>query len=159
MTELAGFVRIERHFDAPLDMVWRFWTEAELFMQWYGPMGMSVPEATMDARVGGTRRVTMKMDAPDRSMTMYFTGTYTEVTPPTRLIYTEAMCDADGNVLSPADMGMPEGTPAMTEVHVELTEDAGGTRMIMRHIGVPAGSPGEGGWMQAFDKLADTLAA
>ncbi len=159
MTELAGFVRIERHFDAPLDTVWRFWTEADLFMQWYGPMGMSVPEASMDVTVGGTRRVTMQMDRPDRSMTMYFTGTYTEVTPKTRLVYTEAMCDADGTILSPAVMGMPDGTPEMTEVHVDLSEDGTGTRMVMRHIGVPAGSPGEGGWMQAFEKLAETMAA
>ena len=90
-------------------------------------------------------------------MSMWFTGEYKEVSAPNRLVYTEAMCDPDGNVMSPADMGMPEGTPEMTEVIVELSEDGGKTTMVMTHVGVPAGTPGEGGWNMAFDKLAGVL--
>ena len=51
-------------------------------------------------------------------------------------------------------MGLPEGTPDITEVVIELTEENGKTVMTMTHKGVPEGSPGEGGWQQAFDKLA-----
>ena len=50
-------------------------------------------------------------------------------------------------------MGMPEGTPDVTEITVELSDDNGKTVMVMTHEGVPAGTPGEGGWMQAFDKM------
>ena len=56
-------------------------------------------------------------------------------------------------------MGMPEGTPDTTEVTVVLTEVDGKTIMTMVHAGVPAGTPGEGGWMQAFDKLVGVLAS
>lgn len=159
MSDAENWMCIERAFDAPIDTVWRMWAEADMFQKWYGPMGFSVPSAEMDVRVGGLRKICMEMKTPERTMTMFFTGEYTEVTQPTRLVYTEAMCDADGTVLSPVDMGMPEGTPAMTEVSVDLIELDGKTRMTLVHKGVPAGSPGEGGWTQAVDKLAALLAA
>ena len=133
------------------------WTKPELFKQWYGPMGMSVPIAEMDLIVGGTRKICMEMQRPDKTMTMWFTGVYKEIAPPHRLVYTEAMCDADGVLIPPAAMGMPEGTPDVTEVIVELSEDGGRTRMTMVHVGVPTGSAGEGGWNQALDKLGAVL--
>ena len=158
MNDEMSWVRIERHFNASVEAVWAMWTDPAKFQSWYGPMGMSVPVAEMDVAVGGTRKICMEMKSPERTMSMWFTGEYREISAPTRLVYTESMCDADGNVISPASMGMPEGTPEMTEVIVELSEVDGGTRMIMTHLGVPAGTPGEGGWMQAFDKLAEALA-
>jgi hypothetical protein len=64
------------------------------------------------------------------------------------------MADENGNVLSPADMGMPAGHPATTEVRVELEDVGGHTKMVMTHVGIPADSPGAAGWAMAFDKLA-----
>ena len=92
-------------------------------------------------------------------MRMYFTGNFKEVTPMTRLIYSEAMCDAEGNLIPPESMGMPPGTPEMTEVRVEFTDLGGRTRVKLIHMGVPADSPGAKGWSQALDKLGETLAA
>ncbi|MGI9450929.1 MAG: SRPBCC family protein [Geminicoccaceae bacterium] len=92
-------------------------------------------------------------------MSMWFTGVYKEVTAPSRLVYTESMCDADGNIIPPHEMGMPEGHPDITEVIVDLSERDGKTMMTMVHKGVLAGSAGEGGWNQAFDKLEDLFAA
>ncbi|MDU8943474.1 SRPBCC family protein [Ovoidimarina sediminis] len=159
MTDDSGdWVRITRSFAAPIETVWRTWTEPALFRQWYGPKGFTVPVAEMDLRVGGTRRICMEMQAPDRVMRMWFTGVYTEITAPRRLVYTEAMCEEDGTLIDPQSMGMPEGTPAFTEVTVDLAEAGEGTEMTMIHKGVPAGSPGEGGWNAAFDNLAEALA-
>ena len=157
MNDDMSWVRIERHFNASVEAVWAMWTDPAKFQSWYGPMGMSVPIAEMDVAVGGTRKICMEMKTPERTMSMWFTGEYREITAPTRLVYTESMCDADGNLISPASMGMPDGTPEVTEVIVELAEVDGGTRMVMTHMGVPAGTPGEGGWIQAFDKLAGAL--
>lgn len=159
MSDTPQWVKIERTFDAPIDAVWAMWTDAEMFKSWYGPMGMTVPTAEMDVTVGGTRNVSMEMVTPERTMTMYFTGVFKEVTAPTRLVYTEAMCDADGNVISPEQMGMPPGSPDITEVIVDLKAEGDQTVMTMVHVGVPDGSPGAGGWGQAFDKLAETLAS
>ncbi len=159
MTNEPSWVKIRREFDAPIEMVWDMWTKPELFMKWYGPMGMSVPVAEMDVVVGGTRKVCMEMKSPERNMTMWFTGIYKEVVPPSRLVYTEAMCDEDGTLIPPQAMGMPEGSPDFTEVIVELSESDGKTIMTMSHVGVPEGSAGEGGWNQAIDKLSEVLSS
>ena len=157
MTDQAAWLRIIREFDAPIDVVWDMWTKPDLFKQWYGPMGMGVTSAEMDVVVGGTRKICMEM--PERGMKMWFTGIYREIERPHRLVYTEAMCDESGTILSPQSMGMPEGHPDITEVIVELSKEGGMTRMTMVHVGVPEGSAGAGGWSQAFDKLATALAA
>lgn len=80
------------------------------------------------------------------------------MTAPTRLVYTEAMCEADGRLIPPQKMGLPDGAPDFTEVIVELSEEGGKTRMVMVHVGVPEGSAGAGGWGQSFDKLGAVLA-
>jgi len=152
-----NWARIEREFDASIDAVWAMWTEAEKFQSWYGPNGFTIPVAEMDVTVGGTRKISMEMKTPERIMQMWFIGEYKEISPKTRLVYSESMCDPDGNVLSPASMGMPEGTPDTTEVVVQLEDLGGRTRMVLTHVGVPAGSPGEGGWMQAIEKMAGLL--
>lgn len=159
MTDTAPWVKIERVFDAAIEDVWNMWTDPELFKQWYGPNGMTVPVADMDVTVGGTRKICMAMESPERSMSMWFIGVYKEIKSPSRLVYTESMCQEDGTLIPPQAMGMPEGHPDVTEVIVELSEQDGKTRMTMVHVGVPEGSAGEGGWNQAFDKLAGRLRA
>lgn len=158
MTDDSQWVRIERSFDAAIDAVWGMWTDPALFASWYGPKGMTIPVAEMDVTVGGTRKICMEMQSPERTMTMWLTGVYKVISPPHRLVYTEAMCDADGTLLAPEAMGMPADTPQITEVIVELREEGGKTHMTMVHRGVPAGTAGEGGWRQAIEKLAARLA-
>ena len=84
-------------------------------------------------------------------------GEYREVVTNQRLVYTDSMSDEHGNVMSPAEIGMPAGHPTTTEVIVELTDVDGRTKMVMTHVGVPAGSAGAMGWTMAFDKLAAHL--
>ena len=152
-------VVIERSFDAPVDLIWRMWTDPEHFKAWYGPDGATIPVAKMDVRVGGTRLVSMEMQTPNGPMQMWFAGEYLEVVENERLVYTEFMSDKDGNVLSPADMGMPDGHPTTTEVRVDLEDLGGRTKMVMTHAGIPEDSPGAAGWAMAFDKLAAHVAA
>lgn len=156
-TVSADAVVIERTFAAPVQLIWQMWTEAELFQKWYGPTGFSVPVAQMDLRVGGKRLICMA--SPDGSMKMWSTGEFVEISPTTRLVYTESMSDEAGNVISPAAMGMPPGYPETTKITVLLEELGGRTKMVMTHAGIPADSPGAGGWNQAFDKLAEQIEA
>ena len=143
---------VERIFDAPVDLIWQMWTQAEHFKNWYGPQGFTVPVAEMDVRVGGKRLICMEMQKPEGSMKMWFTGEYREVTPNERLVYTDSMADEHGNVVDPSTMGMPEGHPTVTEVTVLLEEVGGRTKMKMTHSGVPENA--KGGWEQAFVKMA-----
>lgn len=156
MNDTKDAVEIERTFDAPQDLIWQMWTDPEHFKQWYGPQGFTVPVANMELRIGGKRLVCMA--SPDGSMKMWTTGEYTEISPIERLVYTESPSDENGNAVSPAAMGMPEGYPATTEVTVLLEDLGGRTKMILTHAGVPASSGAGGGWNQAFDKLTDLIA-
>ena len=152
-------VVIEREFDAPVDLIWQMWTEPDHFKEWYGPDGAAVPVARMDVRVGGTRLVCMEMQTPNGPMRMWFTGEYREVVQNQRLVYTESTSDENGNVLSPADVGLPEDQSPTTVVTVELEDLKGRTKMVMTHGGIPADSPGAAGWVMALDKLSAHLHA
>ena len=146
---------VERIFDAPVDLIWQMWTQPEHFKNWYGPTGFTVPVAEMDVRVGGKHLFCM--ESPDGSMKMWSTGEYIEIVPNERLVYTDSMADENGNVVSPAAMGMPEGYPETTQVTVLLEDLGGRTKMVMTHSGVPASA--KGGWEQAFAKMADRVEA
>ena len=147
-------VVIERSFAAPVELLWRLWTEPEHFAAWYGPADARVVVAKMDVRVGGARLVGMEGDTPVRPVQMWFAGEYLEVVAHQRIVYTESMSDADGNALSPDELGMPDGHPMTTEVTVEFTDRGGRTKLVLTHRGIPADSPGAAGWATALDKLA-----
>jgi uncharacterized protein YndB with AHSA1/START domain len=139
-----GVIVIERVFDAPIDLIWQMWTQAEHFKNWYGPQGVSVPKIDMDVRVGGKRLFCMEMQTPNGNRRMWFAGEYTEVMPIQRLVYTESMADEQGNSLSPA-----------TVVTVVLEDVGGRTKMVMTQAGMPEGQEGaSAGWDQAFTKMA-----
>ena len=152
-------VVVERTFDAPRELVWRAWTEAEHFKRWYGPAGISATTCEIDFRVGG--RYLFGLGMPDGG-TYWNAGEYREITPPERFVATMVLSDEHGNTVSPADMGMPEGMPTETILSVTLEDLEGGrTKMTMRQAGwadesMAAGAAG--GWNQAFDKLAAALA-
>ena len=112
----------------------------------------------MDVRVGGRRHIGMEMETPGGPMQMFFVGEYREVDPKTRLVYTESMADADGNAMTPEQMGMPAGAHMETMIVVELADLGDCTKMVMTHIGVPADSPGGQGWAMAIDKMEARLA-
>jgi len=157
-TSSDNAVVIQRLVDAPIELVWQMWTDPSHFKQWYGPTGASIPVANMDVRVGGKRLVCMEMQTPNGTMQMWFTGQHLEVVENQRLVYTESMSDAEGNIKTPAEMGMPDDHPEVTEITVELETVDGKTRMTMTHAGVPQDSPGAMGWNMAFDKLTEYLA-
>ncbi len=149
---------IERTFAAPVNVVWRLWTEAAKFQQWYGPNGATIPVANMDVQVGGKRLICMEMQTPNGPMKMWFAGEYLEIDTDKRLVYTESMADEHGNIIPPEMMGMPADSPKVTEIIVELEDLGDSTKMVMTHVGVPAGSPGEAGWKMAIDKMAALVA-
>jgi uncharacterized protein YndB with AHSA1/START domain len=86
-------VVVTRTFDAPARLVFQAWTTAELFTQWWVPrsMGMTLHSCQMDVRVGGGYRLNFG-DGMD------FFGKYVEVTPYSRLAWTNEESGAAGSV-------------------------------------------------------------
>ncbi len=88
---------VTRTFNGPARIVFEAWTKPELFKQWWVPksMGMSLLSCEMDVRVGGKYRLVFAHEA---SETMAFFGTYLEVTPQSRLAWTNEEGGDDGPV-------------------------------------------------------------
>ena len=104
---------VTRTFDAPARLVFEAWTRPELLKLWWAPksMGMSLVSCEADVRVGGTYRFVFGLGG---SKTMAFFGTYLEVKPHSRLVWT----NEEG------------GGEAVTTVTFE--EKAGKTLLVLR---------------------------
>ena len=89
-------VVVTRSFDAPAQLVFDAWSKPELFQRWWAPksMGMTLLSCEMDVRVGGRYRLAFGGG-------MDFFGKYIEVTPHSRLVWT----NEEGSRFAPAMMG------------------------------------------------------
>ena len=78
---------VTRTFDAPTRLVFDAWTRPELFKQWWAPKSSPVPllSCEMDVRTGGGYRLAFGHDAAN---SMAFFGKYLDVSPPSRLVWT-----------------------------------------------------------------------
>ncbi len=105
-------VVVTRSFDAPVHLVFEAWSKPELFQRWWVPasMGMTLHSCEMDVRTGGSYRL-------DFGNGMEFFGTYVDVTPPTRIVWTN---EEDG-----------EHSSVTT---VTLTEQDGTTLLVMSEV-------------------------
>jgi uncharacterized protein YndB with AHSA1/START domain len=84
---------VTRMFDAPARLVFEAWSRPELFKQWWVPksMGMTLLSCEMDVRTGGEYRLNFG-DGMD------FFGRYIEVTPPSRIVWTNEEGGENGPV-------------------------------------------------------------
>jgi uncharacterized protein YndB with AHSA1/START domain len=107
-------VVVTRTFNAPAHIVFKAWTQAELFQRWWVPksMGMTLLSCAMDVRVGGQYRLEFSYQGAQAA----FFGTYQEVTPNSRLVWTNEESE-DG--------------PLTT---VTFEEKEGKTRVVMREL-------------------------
>ena len=160
LDSLAEFVTegnplvITRLFDAPVERVWRALTEPERVKRWWGPEHFTAPFAQIDLRVDGQYLFAMR---DPEGNDYWSTGTYREIVPMKRLVYTDSFADAEGNVIPPADYGMGEDFPMATTVIIELEDLGGRTRMTTTNIGMPRDPMFEyarSGWSTSLDKLA-----
>src|ERR1700748_936802 len=113
---------VTRTFDAPPSMVYRAWSQPELFQRWWMPKsvsGVSLVSCEMDVRTGGKYRLEFGTGGSD---TMAFYGKYLEVVPNERIVWTN-------------DEG-EEG--AVTTV---IFENQGGKRLLTFHEVYPSKEP------------------
>jgi uncharacterized protein YndB with AHSA1/START domain len=104
-------IRMTRIFDAPPRLVFEAMTKPEHVKQWWGRLGegYSVPVCEIDLRVGGRWRFVNRHPQGEAA----FHGEYREITPPSRLVFTEIF---------------EEFPDAVSVVTSELTEENGKTR-------------------------------
>src|SRR4051812_44044446 len=108
---------VTRTVNAPARLVFEAWTKSELFRRWWVPKscGMTLLSCEMDVRVGGRYRLVFKHPASPQPMEFF--GTYTEVTPPSRLVWTN-----------------DEGGDGGAVTTVTFQEKGGQTLLVMRDL-------------------------
>jgi uncharacterized protein YndB with AHSA1/START domain len=85
---------VTRTFNGPARLVFEAWTKPELLKRWWAPKSIGIPllSCEADVRVGGRYRFVFGLDA---SKTMAFFGRYIEVTPHSRLVWTNEEGDGE----------------------------------------------------------------
>jgi uncharacterized protein YndB with AHSA1/START domain len=115
---------IARTFNAPARIVFEAWTRPELVRRWWAPQshGASVESCDADLRAGGRYRYVVSVD---RGFKFAFTGTYREVRPPDRLVYTE--------IFEPKAAGAEPGAEEVV-VTVTFEERDGRTHVVSTSV-------------------------
>jgi len=160
--EFRSDMVVTRVFDAPVEEVWRYWTDPERFARWWGPTGFGVAKADMDVRVG--RKYLWCMTPPEGYLgpNPGNAGTFTEVVPGKLLRYVTQWSDDQGKALTADEAGMPDMPDDFSEtVKFEALPDG---RTIMTYIehDLPVNLMFAYSWVgmwQSLDKMEAALKA
>jgi len=154
-------LHLTRTLDAPLEKVWKAWTEPEHIKKWWGPKDFTAPQVKQDLRTGGKYLYCMHGPAGSPfDSDMWSGGTYEEVIPMKKIVATDHFADKDGNWISPKDIGMPGEWPEEMRVTVTFEDLGGGkTKLTVVHEGHPVemAKDAEAGWNQSLDKFEAAL--
>jgi uncharacterized protein YndB with AHSA1/START domain len=122
---------------APTRLVFEAWTKAELFSRWWVPrsFGLTLLSCELDVRVGGQYRLVFRHN----DSTMEFFGTYVEVIPHSRLVWTN-----------------DEGDLGTTITTVTFEEKAGKTLLVVHDL-YPSKEALESGSAAAMPEVLDQL--
>ncbi len=134
-----------RTIDGPPHLVFKAWADPELFQRWWVPKSvpMTLLSCEMDVRTGGTYRLVFGMD----SQTMAFFGKYIEVTPPSRLVWTNDEGGADAVVITTVTFEAREGKTLLTLHELHPSKEALDAAM---ESGAMAGTPEQWDQLEEF---------
>ena len=139
---------VTRTFDGPAHLVFEAWSRPELLQRWWAPpsFGISFVSCEADVRTGGTYRFVFSHPAAEQPMAFF--GRYIEVTPHSRIVWTNEES---------------EGGPVST---VTFEEKDGRTLLVLRELypskqalddAIASGSTGTGAAGEQFALLDEVL--
>jgi uncharacterized protein YndB with AHSA1/START domain len=141
MSASTHTIRLHRVLRAPADRVYRAFLDPDARAKWLPPHGFTGKVHESDVRVGGRYRMSFTNFGTGTSHA--FGGTYTELTPHSRIRYTDKFDDPN--------------LPGEMQVTVTLREVSCGTELEVVQEGVPAVIPREAcylGWQESLAQLA-----
>ena len=146
VADQKAILYMNRLIAASRERVFQAWTTPEEIKVWFGPETCTVLAAQIDLRVNG--EFCFDISSRERGK-LQLRGTYREITPPSKLVYTWRW---EGN---------PELALDNSLVTVEFIELGGSTEIRLTHENLPSDEAREShrhGWSGSFDKLAKHLA-
>lgn len=137
-------IRLHRVLRAPPERIYRAFLDPAAMAKWLPPHGFTGQVHDMDARVGGGYRMSFTNFGSGKRHS--FAGRYVELTPPTRVRYTDHFDDPN--------------LPGEMTVTVDLRAVLCGTEVTIEQAGVPAVIPAEMcylGWQESLQQLAQLV--
>ncbi|MBA3704626.1 MAG: SRPBCC domain-containing protein [Bacteroidetes bacterium] len=155
-TEKKKTVSIKKTFNLPLKTVWKAFTEPETFKKWCGPENYTCPAASIDFKVGGKYLFSMK---GEDGKEIWSTGTYKEIIPFKKIVYTDNFSDSNGNIIPASDYNMPGEWNSDLLVTILFEEVDGKTNLSLEHVGIPAEvyNDTHSGWQSMLDKIEKNI--
>jgi uncharacterized protein YndB with AHSA1/START domain len=151
---------IRRTFDAPRELVFKTWTEAEHLKRWWGPKNFTMMTCRIDARPNGTFLYGMRAQ---NGMEMWGKWVFREIVPPERMVFISTFSDAQGGVTR--NPWAPVW-PLETLSTVTMAEQDNKTTVSMQGIPINASEAehkafqtARGGMSQGWTGVLDQLAA
>ncbi|KQW80888.1 SRPBCC family protein [Brevundimonas sp. Root1279] len=136
-----------RTVDGPPRLVFEAWTKPELMMRWWAPksFGITFLSCEIDARTGGSYRFVFGHPASDQPMAFF--GRYIEVTPPSRLVWTNE--EEENGAVTTATFEEKDGKTLVTVHDLYPSKEALDEAMA---------SGSTGAWPEQFEALDELLA-
>jgi len=138
---MPNTIRLHRVLSAPPERVYRAFLDPEAKVKWLPPNGFTGKIEHIDARVGGTYKMSFKNFTTGKSHS--FGGKYLELVPNERICYTDAFDDPN--------------LPGAMQVTIILKKVSCGTELNITQEGVPDVIPAEAcyqGWQDSLVLLA-----
>lgn len=138
---MTGTVTLHRVIAASPEKVYRAFTEADAIASWLPPFGFVCTVHELEAKVGGNHRMSFRNFTTGISHS--FGGSYLELIPGQRLVYTDRFDDPD--------------LPGEMTVTVDMAAVSVGTELRVEQRGIPDVIPTEAcylGWQESLEKLA-----
>jgi uncharacterized protein YndB with AHSA1/START domain len=165
-TENAADLNFSRIVDAPRDVLFNIWTDAEHFARWFGPRDVVLPFCRIDPRPGGTLHFCHRLGDGTE---VWIKGVYREFVAPERLVFALSFVDASGHAAAPPMIpDWPHATVIVTTVTFAALD--GKTHLTIRQVLEPAEAAAKepvrrerqgarAGWMETLDRLVAYIGA
>jgi len=152
---------VTRIIDAPIELVWKAWTDPEHVMKWWGPKYYTSPSCKIDLREGGKYVFCMRAPQEQGGQDSYTAGIFKKILPMELLEFTQGMADQDGNPIDPAQAGMPPDFPKAIRTVVTFKRFRGDmTELTVTEYAWPASQMmvySIAGLHQSIDKLIESF--
>ena len=145
-TSNTSTIRLHRVLHAPPERVYRAFLDANAMVKWLPPNGFTGQVHHLDAKVGGTYRMSFTNFTTEKSHS--FGGEYLELTPNERIRHTDKFEDPN--------------LPGEMQTTITLQQVSVGTEVTIVQEGVPAVIPAEAcylGWQESLTLLAKLVEA
>ena len=166
MTEAQGPARKEdlvvtRIVDAPIELVWKAWTDPAHVVRWWGPKYYTSPSCQIDFREGGKFVFAMRAPPDQGGQDSYTGGVYQKIVPMERLEFTQSITDKDGAKIDPALAGLPPDFPKEIRTVVVFKAKGNMTELTITEYDWTVSLMyvySYAGLQQSIDKMAEALA-